>query len=250
MLIIIIVPIVFSTPLRKLPKRREIASFLYCKFYKSLNVKLIIKGGPTVAPALWVCNHISWLDILILAGSNTVDFIAKIEVKEWPVIGSIVKKTGTIFIHRENKFQTYRSLPILQKRIRSGSSIIVFPEGTTTTGLSTLPFKSMFYQAAIRENAMIQPVALQYFDSEGEVTEAAAFVGDDSFVNSFKRIIKQPKITVIMHFLPALSASEYHRKQLADLSQKAINNKLTQQASTTDLEEDSLILKAGRKKYS
>jgi len=205
---------------------------------------------PTTTPALWVCNHISWLDILLLAGNNTVDFIAKIEVGQWPVIGPIVKKTGTILIHRENKFQTYRSLPILQKRIRSGSSIIVFPEGTTTTGLSTLPFKSMFYQAAIREKAMIQPVALQYFDADGEITEVAAFVGEESFVCSFKRILKQPKITVIMHFLPALSASEYHRKQLSEISQKSINNKLMQQASTVDLEEDNLILKAGRKKYS
>jgi 1-acyl-sn-glycerol-3-phosphate acyltransferase len=242
-LIIIVVPIMFSPLLRPLAKRREIASFLYRKFYQALNVQLIIKGMPTAAPALWICNHISWLDILLLAGSHTVDFIAKIEVGKWPVIGAVVKKTGTILIHRENKFQTYRSLPKLQNRLRSGSSIIVFPEGTTTTGLSTLPFKPMLYQAAIREKAMIQPIALQYFDAEGEITEAAAFVGEDSFVNSFKRIIKQPRITVVMHFLPALPASEYHRKQLADLNQISINNTLMLQASKVDFEETNLILK-------
>ena len=202
---------------------------------------------PTAAPALWVCNHISWLDILLIAGQHTVDFIAKIEVGQWPVIGAVVKKTGTILIHRENKFQTYRSLPKLQDRLRSGSSIIVFPEGTTTTGLSTLPFKPMLYQAAIRENAMIQPVALQYFDVDGAVTEAVAFVGDESFISSFRRILKQPKTTVVMHFLPVLRASEYHRKQLADLNQKAINNTLMQQAGTADGEEDNLLFKAARK---
>lgn len=243
-LIIIVVPILFSPVLRRCAKRREIASFLYRKFYQALNVQLIIKGMPSDAPALWVCNHISWLDILLLAGSHTVDFIAKVEVGKWPVIGAVVKKTGTILIPRENKFQTYRSLPKLQDRLRSGSSIIVFPEGTTTTGRSTLPFKPMLYQAAIREKAMIQPIALQYFDAEGEITEAVAFVGDDSFVNSFKRLLNQPRITAVMHFLPALSASDYHRKQLTVLNQKAINNTLMLQTREADFEETNHVLNA------
>lgn len=242
-LIMIIVPIIFSAPVKKLPKRREIASFLYRRFYNALNVQLTIKGSPTVSPALWTCNHISWLDVLLLAGNNTVDFIAKTEVGEWPIVGSIVKKSGTILIHRENKFQTYRSLPQLQERIQSGSSILVFPEGTTTDGRSTLPFKPMFYQVAIREKVMIQPIVLQYFDASGEITDSVAFLGEETFITSFKRILKQPKIIANIHFLPALPAHEYHRKQLAGLNQQAINHKLTKQGSAASQIDEGLLIK-------
>jgi len=226
-LIIIVVPIIFSPLANKLTKRRQIASFLYRRFYTALNIQLIIEGSPTSKPALWVCNHISWLDILLLAGNSTVDFIAKTEVGKWPIIGYIVKKAGTLLISRENKFQTYRSLPLLQKRIRTGIPMIVFPEGTTTNGYSTLPFKPMFYQAAIREDAMIQPLSLQYFDSNGDITDCVAFVDDDDFITSLKQILKQPKIIARLHFLPAITASEYHRKQLASISRLAIDQDIS-----------------------
>lgn len=231
LLVAIIVPLIFSPLASKLPKRRQLASLLYRRFYNALNIKLVIKGSPINKPSLWVCNHISWLDILLLAGNNTVDFIAKIEVGEWPLIGYIVRKAGTVLIERDNKFQAYRSLPLLQERIKTGMPILIFPEGTTTTGNTTLPFKPMFYQAAIREEIMIQPISLQYFDSHGEVTESVAFIDDDDFFISLKRILNQPKITAQIHFLEPISAKDYHRKQLANLNQQAINQSLSQHCS-------------------
>ena len=240
-LIIIIVPIIFSSVANKIPKRRELASLLYRRFYAALNVKLIIKGTPTSQPSLWVGNHISWLDILLLGGNNTVDFIAKTEVGDWPVIGSIVKKAGTVLINRENKFQAYRALPQLQERIRSGTPLMVFPEGTTTDGRATLPFKPMFYQAAIREKIMIQPISLQYFNANGDVTDSVAFIGDDEFSTSLKRILKQPKIIAEIHFLPAVPAHHYHRKQLAELSRHAINVKMRQQEGAGQAIEEAPI---------
>jgi 1-acyl-sn-glycerol-3-phosphate acyltransferase len=236
----IVVPILFSPLASKLPKRRQLASLIYRRFYNALNIKLIIKGSPTSNPSLWVCNHISWLDILLLAGNNTVDFIAKTEVGEWPLVGYIVKKAGTVLIERENKFQAYRSLPLLQKRIKTGMPILVFPEGTTTNGKSTLPFKPMFYQAAVREKIMIQPISLQYFDSNGEVTDSVAFIDDDDFSTSLKRILNQPKITAEIHFLPPISAKDYHRKQLANLNQQAINQNLTQRSSINSKDESQV----------
>ena len=227
-LVLIAVPIIFSPMTRKLTKRRQIASFLYRRFYGALNIHLIIKGSQSNKPSLWVCNHISWLDILLLAGNNTVDFIAKTEVGEWPIIGYIIRKAGTLLISRDNKFQAYRSLPLLQKRIKTGIPVVVFPEGTTTDGSSTLPFKPMFYQAAIREDILVQPISLQYFDMNGERTNCVAFIDDDNFMTSLKRILNQPKITAELHFLPAISASEYHRKYLATINRQAINRCLAQ----------------------
>ncbi len=224
------IPVIFNPLTQKIPQRRKLASLLYRGCYRVLNVNVVITGAPTTKPSLWVCNHISWLDVLLLAGNNTIDFIAKSEVGEWPVIGRVVKKTGTLLIDRDNKFQAYRSLPQLQRRIQSGTPVLVFPEGTTTTGINTLPFKPMFYQAAIRENTWVQPISLQYFDEHGEISAAVPFIGDDDFSLSLKRILGQASIVAHINFLPPMPATDYHRKELANLNRKDIDQLIEQPA--------------------
>ena len=223
---LIIVPIVFNPLANKLPKKRQLASFLYRRIYSALNIKLVVHGEPTKQSSLWVSNHISWVDILLFAGGHTVDFIAKSEVGDWPLVGNVVKKTGTVLIDRNNKFQAYRSLPLLQERMLAGTPILVFPEGTTTSGSHTLPFKPMFYQAAIRESMVIQPISLHYLNSNEEPTDSVAFIDEDDFSISLKRILKQPQITAHIHFLPALSAEQFHRKIMAKKNQQDINEKI------------------------
>jgi 1-acyl-sn-glycerol-3-phosphate acyltransferase len=226
---LIVVPILFMPGVNKLPQNRQLASLLYRRIYHALNIKLIITGTPSNEPALWVCNHISWLDILLLAGNHTVDFIAKSDVGKWPFIGHLVRKSGTLLINRDNKFQAYRSLPLIQQRISKGPPVIIFPEGTTTVGTTTLPFKPMFYEAAVRENAVIQPIALYYLDGDStnqakKLTDSVAFIDQDSIGSSLKKILQQHEIIAHLHFLPVISAHQYHRKALAKNSQKEINN--------------------------
>jgi 1-acyl-sn-glycerol-3-phosphate acyltransferase len=221
--IIILVPIIFSPFGQIIPKRRKIAGSLYRNCYKSLNIELVINGSPTSEPALWVCNHISWLDILLLAGNNCVDFMAKSEVADWPIIGGIVRRTGTLFIDRDNKFKAYKALPELQQRLESGKSVLIFPEGTTSTGEFCLPFKPMFYQAAIRSNMLIQPVSLKYEHIDGSPCTDIAFIGDDEFSVSFKHILSKPQIVAHITYLPALKAEQWHRKEVANLNQQHIN---------------------------
>jgi 1-acyl-sn-glycerol-3-phosphate acyltransferase len=220
----------------KLPQNRKLASLLYRRIYHSLNIKLIITGSPSKEPALWVCNHISWIDILLLAGNHTVDFIAKSDVGKWPFIGHLVRKSGTLLIDRDNKFQAYRSLPLLQQRLTNGIPVIIFPEGTTTVGATTagattLPFKPMFYEAAVRENAVIQPIALYYLEGNSanqtkKITDSVAFIDQDSIGSSLRKILQQHEIIAHLHFLPVISAHQYHRKTLAKTSQQEINNVL------------------------
>ncbi|CCK76506.1 1-acyl-sn-glycerol-3-phosphate acyltransferase [Oleispira antarctica RB-8] len=229
LLIIIVVPIIFSPFGLIIPKRRKIAGSLYRNCYKALNIQLVITGSPTSEPALWVCNHISWLDILLLAGNNCVDFVAKSEVADWPVIGGVIRRTGTLFIDRDNKFKAYRALPELQQRLESGTSVLIFPEGTTSTGETCLPFKPMFYQAAIRTNMLIQPVSLCYEHVDGSPCTDVAFIGDDEFSISFKQILNKPKIIAHITYLPAMKAEQWHRKEMASLNQQHINLAINKQ---------------------
>jgi 1-acyl-sn-glycerol-3-phosphate acyltransferase len=221
--IIILVPIIYSPFGQIIPKRRKIAGSLYRNCYKALNIELVIKGSPTSEPALWVCNHISWLDILLLAGNNCVDFMAKSEVADWPVIGGVIRRTGTLFIDRDNKFKAYKALPELQQRLESGKSVLIFPEGTTSTGEFCLPFKPMFYQAAIRSNMLIQPVSLKYEHIDGSPCTDIAFIGDDEFSVSFKHILSKPQIIAHITYLPAIKAEQWHRKEVANLNRQHIN---------------------------
>ena len=228
--IIILVPIIFSPFGQIIPKRRKIAGTLYRNCYKALNIQLIITGTPTSEPALWVCNHISWLDILLLAGNNCVDFVAKSEVADWPIIGGVIRRTGTLFIDRNNKFKAYRALPELQQRLESGTSVLIFPEGTTSSGESCLPFKPMFYQAAIRSNMLIQPVSLSYEHLDGSPCPEVAFIGDDEFSVSFKQILKKQQIIAHITYLPAMKAEQWHRKEMANLNQQHIDLTINKQS--------------------
>ena len=221
-----VVPILFMPGVRKLPYTRQFASFFYRRIYRALNIKLVITGTPVKESALWVCNHISWLDIILLAGSYTVDFIAKSDVEKWPFIGFLVRISGTLLINRDNKFQAYRSLPALQQRLAKGTPVVIFPEGTTTAGKSTLAFKPMFYQAAVRESLLIQPIAIYYLDASGKTTQSVAFIDQDSIGTSINRVLQQREITAHIHFLPAIPAHQHHRKILAKTSQQDINSVL------------------------
>jgi 1-acyl-sn-glycerol-3-phosphate acyltransferase len=229
-LVILLVPILFSPLGQMIPKRRKIAATFYRNCYKALNIKLVVNGSPTSEPALWVCNHISWLDILLLAGNHCVDFIAKSEVADWPVIGGVIRRTGTLFIDRDNKFKAYKALPKLQQRLESGTSVLIFPEGTTSTGESCLPFKPMFYQAAIRSNMLIQPVSLCYEHPDGTPCTDVAFIGDDEFSISFKRILNTPQIIARITYLPVMEAEQWHRKEMASLNQQLINLNIAKQS--------------------
>lgn len=218
----IAISVLFSPLAKKVPKKRQMISGIYRRFYRATNIELKVTGVPTKEPALWVCNHISWMDVLLLAGDHTLDFIAKSEVADWPLIGKLVEKAGTLFVDRDNKFQAYRSLPILQQRIKSGTPVVVFPEGTTSDGQSTLPFKPMFYQAAVRENLLVQPISLRYERPDGSLSPAVPFIDDDEFITSLMRIVREPKTIAHVHYLPAMTAVEWHRKEMARTNQTHI----------------------------
>lgn len=229
------IPLMFSPMASRIPQKRAIISFIYRRFYRVANIELKVTGTPIREPALWVCNHISWMDVLILAGDNTLDFLAKSEVASWPLVGKLVEKAGTLFVDRSNKFQAYRALPELQKRIRSGTPVVVFPEGTTSDGQTTLPFKPMFYQAAVRENLWVQPVSLRYENSDGSLSAALPFIDDDTFFTSLMRIVRAPKTIAHVHYLAPMTAREWHRKAMAKTNQEHIDQLIQGSATKNSL---------------
>lgn len=207
-------------------------AFICQRLLGVLNIRVHRIGEPDDSARLWIANHISWLDILMFTSLKHMHFIAKSEVRSWPVVGFVASLLGTVFIRRENKFQVYRSLPRAQAIIKGKQSLFVFPEGTTSNGLKTETFYPMMFEIAVREKTKVQPIAIRYWNSKDEPCDLSPFVDEDGIIGNILKLAKQKHTLIEVHYLPSLDASELNRKQLAATSQLAIERVLQRQGPT------------------
>lgn len=143
------------------PAKNHFARFYHRSLCWIIGLKLRVIGQPCQQPrTLYVSNHSSWLDILVLGATLDARFVSKAEVAQWPLIGWVAKLGRSIFVSR-NRGRTGSEVQELRARIEAGDSIILFPEGTTSDGTRVLPFRSSFFSVADAA-ARIQPVALVY----------------------------------------------------------------------------------------
>jgi len=193
-----------------------------------LHVQVEYSGKAHSDARMFVANHISWLDALLFSPAPRLRFIAKSEVKDWPILGLLAQLLGTVFIRRENKFQVYRSLPNAQRHIQDGDILMVFPEGTTTVGETTGVFRPMLLEVAQRERVLVQPIAIRYWNHKQERSKAAPFIDDDGIFMNIMKLLFQRKTIAHVHFLPAMDPKDLDRKQMAAHSQHIILNALQQ----------------------
>jgi lyso-ornithine lipid O-acyltransferase len=141
--------------------KNNFARFYHRSLCWLIGLKLRVIGTPWQQPrTLYVSNHSSWLDILVLGATLDARFVSKAEVAGWPLIGWVAKLGRSIFVSR-NRGRTGSEVQDLRGRIEAGDSVILFPEGTTSDGARVLPFRSSFFSVADAA-ARIQPVALVY----------------------------------------------------------------------------------------
>jgi 1-acyl-sn-glycerol-3-phosphate acyltransferase len=146
-------------------------------------------------PALIVSNHVSWLDIFVINALEPCRFVAKSDIRNWPLIGWLCAATGTIFIARGKPRDVRKVYHDLVASIREGDRIAFFPEGTTAAQGSLLPFHSNLFEAAIDAGVPVQPYAMRYLDAAGELHSAADFIGEMTIVESILAILKARDIT-------------------------------------------------------
>lgn len=174
---------------------------------------------PAHGPVLLASNHISWLDILVMHAACYCRFVAKADVRAWPVIGMLATGAGTLYITRESRRDALRTVHHMADALRAGEVLAVFPEGTTSNGLTLLPFHANLLQAAISADAPVQPVALQFIDSAtGEISLAPCYVGDDTLVASVWRTLTTPGIRAVVSYgAPQQHESRDRREWAAEL---------------------------------
>ncbi len=195
---------------------------------RSMNTEIHVHGRPMQQEGMFVSNHISWLDTIILNRVKALSFVARHDLAEWPFLGKFTQRMSSVFIDRSNKFQAYRSIPALEERLNQGRSVVVFPESTTSDGTGLLPFYPMFYEAAVRTRSMIQPIAIRYTDGLGKQIVEPAFINEDSFLDTLSRILWVDKVHAHLCFLEPIDAQKVGRKKACALSRDQIQQALVQ----------------------
>lgn len=193
-----------------------------------LNVRLEVSGhvpGKDVTSVMFVANHISWLDVWVINSIQPVRFVAKSDVRAWPVIGWLSKKTGVIFIERERRRDTARVSGLSAQVLLGGECLCVFPEGTTTEGEHMLPFRSSLLQAAVDTQSAVWPVAVRYALADGRPNKAVAYAGETTLWQSIQAMVAQHGISAELMFLPHIPAQQ-DRRQMAQLAEHAVRSKL------------------------
>lgn len=203
--------------------RREITRWSR-RLLQILHVRVRCVDEPERWPArsMIVANHISWIDVVAVLSVAPCVFVAKSEIRAWPVIGWLVAAVGTLFIERDKKSHVRATNERIVAAIESGQTIAVCPEGTTTYGDSLLAFRPALFQPAIMAQATLQPVALRYLDRTDTPTRAAAYVGEMSLLDSVWRVVSEPRMTLELAFAEPIAAGSSDRRELARVAERAI----------------------------
>ncbi|HET8818767.1 MAG TPA: lysophospholipid acyltransferase family protein [Xanthomonadaceae bacterium] len=179
-------------------------------------------GEPLQGAVLFVANHVSWIDIVVLHSQRMMGFVAKREIERWPLVGRMARHAETIFHQRGNSESLGGVLHEMLARLRSGRAVGVFPEGRTRDGREVGPFHARIFLAAVEAGAQVQPVALRYGD-RGDAQAVVAFQPGEDFLGNFLRLLGEPARTVEVHFLaPIAPAGEAGRRRIAEVARGRI----------------------------
>jgi 1-acyl-sn-glycerol-3-phosphate acyltransferase len=193
-----------------------------------LGVRITVEGAVPQAPFFLVSNHLSYLDIVVYASGMPCRFVAKQEVRDWPVVGFLARAGGTIFIDRTLKRDAVRVLDDLGCAVRDGDGVVVFAEATSTPGNTVLPFRPALLEWAARTGYPVHYASIAYRTpaSSPPAHLAVCWWGDMPFARHLVALSRLPRIEATIRYGDAPIA-ERDRKRLADRLQRAVAAQFT-----------------------
>lgn len=197
-----------------------------------LGVKVKIEGAPIQNSAVMlVANHVSWIDIFILNSCRTTFFVAKKEIRDWPIVGRLVVLTGTIFVDRSSRSAMRGVNKELNECFSLGMCTGLFPEGTTSDGMGVKNFFGGLLEAPLKAQIPIQPVAILFYH-QGQRSPFASFIGDETLVHNIWVLLSNFGISVTVRYLEPITrlgeVSELSRNEAANLSHELIKAEVEQ----------------------
>jgi len=198
---------------------------------RTFGVTVEVTGVPVLANALLVANHVSWVDVFVIDARFPSRFVAKSEVRRWPLIGPLSALAGTVFVARGRPSDLRRAVDALADKLRAGERIACFPEGTSAAQGDLQPFRANLFEAAIGAGAPVQAIAISYADDEGGPHPSVEYIADMSLAESMAAILSGGPIRATLHALPALASEDANRRALALAANEQVRDALRPQAN-------------------
>jgi 1-acyl-sn-glycerol-3-phosphate acyltransferase len=201
---------------------------------RSAGMRVRVVGAPLASHVLFVANHLSWLDIMLIAGATGTAFVSRDDVARWPVAGWLARLNNTIFVARAERGAVRSQADALRSALASGQPVALFPEGTTDGGTDLLPFRASLLASLFPPlpGVRVQPVAIDY----GDQAHSIAWVGEESAGANVRRVLSRRGTTpVMLTFLePVDPAVVGDRKALAAAARAEIHEALSTSALGAD----------------
>jgi 1-acyl-sn-glycerol-3-phosphate acyltransferase len=189
---------------------------------RASGMRVAVDGTPLTRNVLFLANHVSWLDIMILAGASGTAFVSKAEVGKWPVVGWLAGLNNTVYVERSDRKNVRGQADALRNALASGQPVALFPEGTTEGGHEVLPFRASLLASLFPPlpGILVQPVAIDY----GAAVDEIAWVGDEPAAANARRVLsRRGTIPVRVSFLqPVDPVAAGDRKALAAAAQAEV----------------------------
>ncbi|MQA11131.1 MAG: 1-acyl-sn-glycerol-3-phosphate acyltransferase [Pseudonocardiaceae bacterium] len=214
--------------------RERLVRLVFRAVLRAFGVRMRVFGANGFGPAerlgrgaLVVNNHISWLDIVAINAVRPMPALAKSEIASWPLVGRLATSAGTVYLDREALGTLPGTMAELASAMRAGSMVSVTPEGATWCGSDSGRFRPAAFQAAIDGGVPVRPIALRYRAAAGAETTAPAFIGDETLIDSVRRVARLRGLVLEMRVCEEIAPGRAgDRRELAALAEASVNSAL------------------------
>ena len=174
----------------------------------------VTRRGSMPQSGLLVCNHLSYLDVVVLSSIGPCVFVAKRDVAAWPLFGWLAHAAGTIFVDRERRLASADVVDLVREAIAGGSLVVLFPEGTSSDGSTVLPFKSSLLESAVQLRCPVAAAAIEHALEDGSVADEVCYWGEMTLLSHLLNLFSKRDIRSKCSFsVPKIRAGD--RKEIA-----------------------------------
>lgn len=201
-----------------------IKNWWFQRILRALGARVHVVGHIRSQPGMWVSNHISWLDIVVLGAYAPIHFVSKAEVARWPVIGFLARQAGTLFLRR-GAHESEHLKNQMQTRIQAGHGVLFFPEGTTGPGHFLRRFHPRLFATAIELKQAVIPVAIRY-EHTPQPHPVVYYREGQTLLQNLWAVLAEPRIDISLISADPILNTDLPRRELADLSRDIIRQSL------------------------
>lgn len=188
----------------------------------ALGIELEADLKHAVPRALLVANHVSWIDVYVINAVLPAAFVAKAEVRHWPLIGWLAAKNETVFLRRGSRGHARIVNREIADLLDKGRHVAVFPEGTTTDGTHLLNFHAALIQPALSAGHPVLPLAISYWEPDGTRSLAPRYDGNISLGQCTRAILGRRRLIARLVTTPLCGLQGEDRRQVASEAREAI----------------------------